>query len=452
VKKVLILGGGFGGLYTALELEKTIARDPEVEITLVNRENYFLYTPMLHEVAASDLDLSNIVSPVHKLLHRVHFIAAEVDAIDLDNKRVTVTHGFDGHPHDLDYDVLAIGLGSITSFHGIPGLAERALTMKTLGDAVHLRNRLIALLEEANSECCSLERKPLLTMVVAGGGFAGVETIAGVNDFLREAVRFYPRLDETQLRLVLVHSGSVILPELGETLGRYAQEKLAARGIEIRTGTRVQGVSDNGVVLSDGTMIHARTIVWTAGTAPSPIIATLPCEKVQGKIMVNDCFEVPGYPGVYGLGDSALVPDLETGKGCPPTAQHALRQGKVLAKNIAAAVHGTGERRPFRYRSIGALAAIGHRTGVAKVFGVNFSGFVAWWLWRTVYLAKLPRAEKKIRVMLDWTLDLFFSKDLVQFETVRSKGVVDMGRRTGAAAVRNGTEGPVAVMETGATR
>jgi NADH:ubiquinone reductase (H+-translocating) len=436
MKKILILGGGFGGLYTALELEKTLAKDKNVEVTLVNRENYFLYTPMLHEVAASDLDLSNIVSPAHKLLRRVRFMAAEVDGIDLDEKRVTVRHGFDSHPHALEFDYLVVGLGSVTSFHGIPGLAERALTMKTLGDAVHLRNRLIAHLEEANSECCSLERRPLLTFVVAGGGFAGVETIAGINDFLREAIRFYPNLETSQLRLVLVHSGEVILPELGEKLGRYAQEKLAGRGIEIRTGMRVKGMNEAGVVLSDGSMVQARTILWTAGTSPSPIIATLPCAKEGGRLVVNDYFEVPGWPGVYALGDSALVPDAATGKGCPPTAQHALRQGKVLARNLEAAVRGTGQKKPFRFRTIGQLAAIGNRTGVAKIFGVSFSGFLAWWLWRTIYLAKLPRAEKKLRVMLDWTLDLFFSKDLVQFETIRSRGVVmtEMSDKFPAAA------------------
>ena len=424
MKRILILGGGFGGLYAALDLEKTVAREKDVEVTLVNRENYFLYTPMLHEVAASDLDLSNIVSPVHKLLRRVRFMAAEVDAVNLEEKRVTVRHGFDSHPHVLEYDYLVIGLGSVTSFHGIPGLAERALTMKTLGDAVHLRNRLIAHLEEANSECCSLERRPLLTFVVAGGGFAGVETIAGINDFLREAIAFYPNLEASQLRLVLVHSGQVILPELGEKLGRYAQEKLARRGIEIRTGTRVKGVNDAGVILSDESLIQARTILWTAGTSPSPIIATLPCLREAGRLTVNEYFEVPGWPGVYALGDSALVPDPATGKGCPPTAQHALRQGKILARNITAALRESGMKQPFRFRTIGQLAAIGNRTGVAKVFGISFSGFFAWWLWRTVYLAKLPRAEKKIRVMLDWTLDLFFSKDLVQFETVRSRGVM----------------------------
>src|SRR5215831_522456 len=217
-KKILILGGGFAGVYAALELERTLARDRDIQITLVNRENFFLFTPMLHEVAASDLDITHIVNPVRKLLKRIEFFDGDVLSIDLPSKRVIVTHGIrDPHVHELEYDHLILSLGSITNFFNLPGLEDRALTMKSLGDAIHLRNRLIAHLEEADTECCADVRRPLLTFVVAGGGFAGVETIAGINDFLREAVRFYPSLNESMLRVVLVHPGKVILPELGET-------------------------------------------------------------------------------------------------------------------------------------------------------------------------------------------------------------------------------------------
>src|ERR1700758_515902 len=222
--RILILGGGFAGLHAAIHLDDTLARDSDVEITLVNRDNFFLFTPMLHEVAASDLDLTNIVNPVRKLLKRVNFFAGEVEAIDLDRKHVTVSHGFDHHHHELEYDHLVIGLGSITNFYNLPGLEERALTMKSLGDAMTLRNHLIAHLEEADSECCAVKH-PLLTFIVAGGGFAGVETIAGLNDFVRDALPSYPHLNERMLRVVLVHPGAVILPELGEKLGAYAQKK-----------------------------------------------------------------------------------------------------------------------------------------------------------------------------------------------------------------------------------
>ncbi len=414
--RIVILGGGFGGIYTALALEKSIARDSDVEITLVNQENFFLFTPMLHEVAASDLDITHIVNPIRKLLKRVRFFEGCVESVDLRRRRVVVSHGSAYHQHELEYDHLVVGLGSTTNFFNLPGLAERALTMKTLGDAITLRNRMIAQLEEADFECAAGAREQLLTIVVAGGGFAGVETIAAVNDFLRDALKFYPHLDESLIRMVLVHPGDFILPELGEKLGRYAQQQLAARGVDIRVKASVTGVSGAGVALSDGSTLRANTLVWTAGTSPHPLLATLPCDKQRGRICANEFLEVPGWPGVWALGDCAVVPDVKTGKPYPPTAQHALREARTLARNIVAAVRG-GQKKPFQFTTLGALAAIGRRTGVARILGWNFSGFIAWFLWRTIYLSKLPRFEKRLRVALDWTLDVLFSKDLVKFLT-----------------------------------
>jgi NADH dehydrogenase len=422
--KILILGGGFGGLYTALELEKKLGNDLNVEITLVNRENFFLFTPMLHEVAASDLDITTIVNPIRKLLKRTNFFDGEVRSIDLADKRVVVCHGIDGaHVHVLDYDHLVLALGAVTNFYGIPGLEEQALTMKSLADAVYLRNRLIEHLEEADFECCSALRQPLLTFVVAGGGFAGVETAAAINDFLRAALKFYPNLTEEMLRVVLVEFASAILPELGPELGEYAREKLAEHKIEFRLNTKVLGLSERGVKLSNGEILATKTLIWTAGTAANPLLEPLPCAKERGRIVVNECLEVPSYPGVWALGDCAAIPDKTTGRPYPPTAQHALRQGKVLGQNIAAAITGT-VKKPFVFTTIGQLAAIGRRTGVAKILGCKFSGFIAWWLWRTIYLSKLPRLEKKLRVTLDWTLDLVFSKDLVQFMPLRPQSLL----------------------------
>jgi NADH dehydrogenase len=424
-QRILILGGGFGGLYAALEMEKGLARDPEVEVTLVNRDNFFLFTPMLHEVAASDLDITNIVNPLRKMLRHVKFFQGNVERIDMAAKRVIVSHGIeDFHPHELNYDHLLLALGSITNFFNLRGLKERALTMKTLGDAIYLRNRLIQHLEEADFECCPAVREPLLTFVVAGGGFAGVETIAGINDFLRDALRFYPHLREEMLRVVLVEFAPAILPELGEKLGSYARKKLAERKVEFRLNTKVMGMSDDGIELSDGTTIKTKTLIWTAGTSPNPLLESLPCKKERGRILVNEYMEVPDWPGVWALGDCAVVPDRKAGKPYPPTAQHALRQGKVLAQNIEAAIRG-GSKRPFVFSTIGQLAAIGRRTGVARIMGINFSGFIAWLLWRTIYLSKLPRFEKKVRVALDWALDLLFSKDLVQFMTLRAATLSD---------------------------
>lgn len=417
-RQIMILGGGFGGLYAAFELERQFGGDPGVKITLVNRDNFFLFTPMLHEIAASDVEITTIVNPVRKLLKKINFFAGDVEYIDARNKKVVVSHGLDRHTHEVPYDYLVLALGSVTNFFGLPGLEERALTMKSLGDAIHLRNRMIQHLEEADPECAVGNREPLLTFVVAGGGFAGVETIAGMIDFLHDALPHYGNLDRKMVKLVLVHPGPVILPELGEELGRYTEKILSRRGIEIVCNTRVTGCDDRGVTLSNGRAIKGCTLVWTAGTSPNPLLATLPLEKEKGRLKVNAYLEAQGLPDIWALGDCAMVPDPATQSFHPPTAQHALREGIVAARNIAAAIRG-GRKQPFRFKTLGLLASIGKRRGVAKIFGLKFSGFIAWWLWRTIYLSKLPGLEKKVRVALAWTLDLLFSKDTVQFQTFR---------------------------------
>jgi len=255
-------------------------------------------------------------------------------------------------------------------------------------------------------------------VVVAGGGFAGVETVGAVNDLLREALKFYNNLKEDMLRIVLVDAGHIILPELGESLGRYAEKQLAKRGVEIRLNTAVKSYDGKEVVLGDGTKIASRMVVWTAGITPVPTISNLPCAKERGHIIANEYLQVPDWPSVWALGDCALVPDLtRPGKFCPPTAQHATRQAAVLAQNIVAAMRGQPPK-PFKFKTLGLLATIGRRTGVAEILGIHFSGIIAWWLWRAIYLSKLPGLQKKIRVALDWLLDLFFSKDIVQLRAL----------------------------------
>jgi NADH dehydrogenase len=417
-QRIVILGAGFAGVSAALRLERTLARDPDVEITLVGRENFLLFTPMLHEVATGEIHAAHIVNPVRKLLRRVNFFLGEVESIDLPGRTVTVSHGDARHRHELPYDHLVLALGAATNTFNLPGLEERALTMKSLGDAERLRNHVIKNLEEADFECCADLRASLLTVVVAGAGFAGVETIGGLNDFVRGALRFFPHLKEDMLRFVLVDAGPAVLAELGPKLGAYTQGVLARRKVEVLLNTKVESVSDRGVTLSDGTTIQTNTLIWTGGNAPHPLLRTLPCRKERGRPVVNEFLEVPGWPGVWAVGDCAAAHDPRTGRPYPPTAQHALRQGKVLAGNLEAAVRG-GARKPFVFSTLGQLAAVGRRTGVANVLGVNFSGFPAWLLWRTVYLGKLPRLEKKLRVALDWTLDLFFSRDLVHLSAGR---------------------------------
>ena len=411
-KRIVILGGGFGGVYAAINLQKLLAADRVAEICLVSHDNFFLFTPMLHEIAASDLEITNIVNPLRKLLHKVEVLVGDVDQIDLAAKRVLISYNSRNYPQQIGYDHLVIALGSVTNFYNLAGCTELALPMKSLSDAIRLRAQILRRLEEANSECSPGDRQSLLTFVVAGGGFAGVETVAALNDFMREALPFYPRLREKMLRVILVHSGPVILPELGEGLGRYTQKVLTQRGVEIRLNARVKAMTEEAVSLFDGVSIPTRNLVWTAGTAPSPIVSLLPCRKERGRLLVDQFLRVPNWPDVWAVGDCAFVPDIRNpGKSHPPTAQHAIREGEVLAQNIAAVLVGR-PLKSFSFKTIGLLASIGRRTGVARIFGFNFSGFFAWWLWRTVYLSKLPGLDKKIRVAFDWTLDLLFPKDV----------------------------------------
>jgi NADH:ubiquinone reductase (H+-translocating) len=428
-KRIVILGGGFAGVYAAMHLERLLTKENSVEICLVSRDNFFLFTPLLHEIAASDLEITNIVNPLRKLLHRVEVLVGDVDEVDLQNNRV-ISRGYRNQVQQLDYDHLVIALGSTTNFYNLPDVAELALPMKSLSDAIQLRAQVLRCLEDANAESNPVERQSLLTFLVAGGGFAGVETVAALNDFIREALRFYPNLRPEMLRVTLVHSGTVILPELGGSLGQYTEKVLGRRGIEIRLNTRVKSVTQNMVTLTNGTSIRSRTLVWTAGTLPSPIISSLPCAKEQGRLLVNQFLQIPDWPNVWAAGDCAFVPDIRNlGKSHPPTAQHAIREGKIVAENIAATLSGR-PLRPFSFKTIGLLASIGRRTGVARIFGFNFSGFFAWWMWRTIYLSKLPGLDKKIRVAFDWTLDLLFPKDVC--------AVYDLGPRCDFQLGNNG--------------
>ena len=326
--KVLILGGGFGGIYAALEFEKMLRRRQDIEVTLVSRDNFFLFTPMLHEIAASDLELNAIVNPLRKMLRRVDSFVGTVERIELANRRVSVSHGFDHHSHDLHYDHLILALGCGTNFFGLPGIETFALTFKSLGDAVELRNRLISLIEDASSECAAGERQPLLTVVVAGGGFAGVETLGAINDFVHQAIRCYPNLRSERVRMVLVTPDELILPELGPKLGAYAQRKLISRRIEIITDARVKAATEDGIELTNGMKIPSRTLIWTAGTAAHPLLTALPVANERGRITVDEFLKVPERAGLWAVGDCALVPDPLTGGFHPPTAQHAIREGE----------------------------------------------------------------------------------------------------------------------------
>jgi NADH dehydrogenase len=416
--RIVIAGGGFAGLYAAMHFDKRLARRADVEVTLISRENFILFTPMLHEVAAGDLYPGDIVNPLRRILRHVTVVEAEVDAVDLTARKIRCRAGVRDVELEFEFDQLLLTLGSETNFFNMDGVRDWSVTMKSLSDAALLRNRMVALLEEASLQSDEAARRQLLTFVTAGGGFSGAETTGAVNDFVRETVRYYPQLREELIRVVVVHPGNFLLPELGEELGRYAEHKLRERKVEVIKGQRVANYDGVVVTLSDGTSIPAATLIWTAGVKPSPVIAQLPCEKERGRLLVSEYLAVTGVPGLWAAGDCAAVPILNTENFHPPTAQHGLREGVTVAKNIEAMVLDRSLK-PFRFKMLGQLASIGHHTGVAMVFGIKFSGFIAWWFWRSVYLMKLPRLGKKLRVMASWTLDLFFGQEIEQMVTVR---------------------------------
>lgn len=440
-KQVVILGGGFAGVYTAQYLEKALGHGDDFEITLVNRENYFVFQPMLPEVISGSIGLFDTVSPIRRLLPKTNLHVRQIESVDLEACTVTTHPGFRQHPHVIHYDHLVVALGNVTDFRGLPGLPEHAMPFKDLSDAVRLRNHVIHALEEAAIEQDDQElRRQLLTFVVAGGGFSGVEVVAEVNDFVRGVARTYKTIDPAEIRVVLLHSGDRILPEMGEGLALYAQKLLAKRGVEIRLDTRLVAATSEEAILKDGTHIPTKTLVSTVPSSPHPIVDALDVEKGRGgKLKVTPYMQVEGTDNVWALGDCALVPAPDGGFS-PPTAQHAIRQGKTAATNIVAAIRG-GERKAFDFKGLGKMGALGHRSAVAEVFGVNISGFLAWWMWRTIYLMKLPGWGRRLKVATSWTLDLLLPAELVQLRLSSSAGMGQEHFEPGQAVFHQGELG-----------
>jgi len=421
-KRIVILGGGFAGMRAAEHLEDQLGG--KAFITLVSETNALLFTPMLSEVAGSSLEPSHITTPLRSSLHSTEFIRARVAGIDLGDRRVSLEMRASGtsaeHFQDIPYDHLVLALGSVSNYLGMTNLERCSFDFKSLLDAIRIRNHVIEMFERADREPDPDRRKPILTFVIAGGGFAGIELAGALNDFARGILADYPRLHSEELSVIVVHARDRILPELSESLARYAQGRMADRGVVFRLNTRLVDAHPDVVVLTDGE-IRAHTLVWTAGTAPNPLLKSLPVEKdKRGAVIVDQTLAVPGYPGVWALGDCAAIPDAKTGKSCPPTAQFAFREAETLARNIKAQIQGSRPR-GFHFDSLGALCVVGHQTACAELTlpwarstSVRFSGLLAWFMWRGIYLAKLPGLERKIRVLMDWTVELFFPRDIVQ--------------------------------------
>ena len=412
--RVVILGGGFGGTGTAQRLEQLFSRDQSIETTLVSQSNYLLFTPMLAEVASSGLEAQHISAPVRASCPHTGFHRAEVTAIDTSAQVAWVRTGPSVPSEALSYDHLVLALGSVPNFYELPGLEEHSFSMKTLEDASRLRNHVISLLEHADSEPDEEERRRQLTFVVAGGGFAGTETISELFDLVHSVLRYYPNIQASELRFALIHPRDRILPELSAELANYALHKLQARGIEFLLNGRVAGATSEGVLLDAGDLVSTYTLIWTAGNQPNPLLRTIPCERNRaGAVIVDDTLRVSGFDNVWAVGDCAQIPDPDhAGESYPPTAQHAQREGKLVAENIAAVIGGKVPKQ-FRFRAIGVLVGLGHRTAAVEIRGRRFSGLLAWFMWRSVYLGKLPGMEKKVRVAFDWAIDLFFPRDIV---------------------------------------
>jgi NADH dehydrogenase len=441
--RILILGGGFGGVYTALTLEKLLKaeiRRGEVELGLVSRENYLAFQPMLPEVISGSIGVLDTITPIRRLCPSTNLYTRTIESIDLAHRSVQSTAGFGSRQHHLHFDHLVVALGNVTSFAGAPGLAEHALPFKYLGDALTLRNRIIHTLEEADIEQDPEVRRMLLTFVVAGGGFSGVEAVAELNDFVRAAAASFRNLRPEEIRVVLLHAGGLILPELPRSLAEFAQALLMKRGVDVRLNTRLHGATADAALLAGGARIATRTLVSTVPSGPNPLVATLPIKKERGRIVVDAHLQVPEVPGLWAVGDCAAVRDARTGEYCPPTAQHATREAACAARNIVATLRG-GRPEPFAFTALGKMGSLGRRSAVAEVCGVKLSGFLAWWLWRTIYLLKLPGLDRKLRVATDWTLDLLLPPDIVQLKTGRALGVRREYFEPGQVIFREGDRG-----------
>lgn len=412
-RRILILGGGFGGVYTARHLERLLNDHSDVEITLVSRDNYLLMTPLLFEAGSGILEPRHAVTPIRTLFRRVQFVEAEVQSIDLDRNVVLARPSAD-EIYELPYDCLVLALGGVTNRRLISG-AEHAMSFKTLADAIFLRNYTIELFERADVERDPARKQAMLTFVIIGGGLVGVELMGEFSQFVDRLCRTYRNVHPNDIRLELLEAGPRIMPEMRQDLADYAVRLFRRRGISIRTDCPVKQIEPRRVHLPDGQVIEAETIILAAGVLPSPLVESLPLPRDhKGRIIVEPSMRCDANPRLWALGDCAAIPDPQ-GNPYPPLAQHALRQAKVLAGNIVASMHNR-PLRPFVYQTLGTLAALGHYRGVGRIMNFRFKGFLAWWIWRTYYLAQMPRWDRRVRIMLDWTVALLFKNDVVKLD------------------------------------
>ena len=420
--KILILGGGFAGSNVLREVQNKFGKS--VEITLISQDNFFLFTPMLPEISSGMLHPSDISTPIRSFCKTANFCHARIRSIDLERKAVTVIRIFDQKETTLEYDYLILAIGSRDNFFGNINIEEFAFTIKTLEDAIAIRNHMISVLECADQEKDKMLQEQLLRFVVVGGGFAGIEIATEMNHFLHNAVKnFYKNIDSKNIHVIIVSARNGILPEVGEELGDFALQHVRMSGIEVITNTKAIDAGEDHVLLSDNTIIPCATLVWAGGVIVDPLIASLKCEHGgSGRIVVDQYLRLKDHQNIFALGDCAHFVDPRSGMVYPTTAQIAIRQAKIVSENLAAKINGQKDSmKVFDYKNKGVMATIGKCTGVALINGRKVHGFQAWFLWRLFYWSHLPTSEKKIKVAFDWLLHFIFQADMMTVGFIKKK-------------------------------
>jgi NADH dehydrogenase len=436
-KKIVILGSGFAAVECARQLESEFGKDPKIELVMIGEDNFLLFTPMLPQVASGMIETRHIVFPIRTICKKTKFYEGRIKNIDPYGKLVTIWGTGDKRSISIHYDFLVVALGSETNFFGMADVEKNAYTMKTLNDAVMLRNRVIDMLEQAENETNPILRKSFLNFVVVGGGFAGIETAGELMDLLLDARKYYPNIHKEDLKVIVLEAMGEILPGFNKKLADFAKKKLIERGINIQLKKAVTSFDGNEVTIktldetpqdsidqSEVESIITKTLIWTAGVTPVNTIKRSMFKTEKGKIIINNFLEVPKFPGVFAIGDCALFIDPITNRPFPPTAQIAEAQAKMAAKNLISLIQNS-EQEKFVYHSKGQMAIIGKRSGIATFLGVNISGFVAWLIWRNVYLSKIPTFDKKTRVFLDWVIDLFFDRDISRLKLMKREAELE---------------------------
>ncbi|KAF6249792.1 NAD(P)/FAD-dependent oxidoreductase [Marine Group I thaumarchaeote] len=439
IKKILILGGGFGGINVLKTIQNKFKNEPNIRISIVSKDNYFLYTPMLPQVSSGLIHPSDITIPIRKLCKQAEFYQASISSMDLEQKLVTITRTFDGKVRALDYDYLIIALGSNTNFFDNKNIEEHSFVIKTVEDAIAIHDQIIHMLESAAQTSDVDFKKKLMTFTVVGAGFAGVETMGEINYLVRESVKnFYPSIGEENISMNLVASEEFILPELGPKLGKDAGKYLRKAGVNVITNTKAVDAGEDFAQLDNGEKIPCMTLIWAAGVVIDPIISSLKCKHGKsGKLKVGKYLRLTEYENIFALGDCALITNPSTGEAYPPTAQNSIHQSATVANNLYSMITGKTKLKEFSFESKGMMTTLGRRVAIAIVYGLHCKGSLAWLIWRTYYLYKLPMLEKRFQVATSWIADLLFKRDLTFVGKIKKKSLTKINIKSDTPSIKD---------------